>query len=181
MTERQVSGADPSEPLELRRHESCDSGARITLVGLVFEIASTLQRELLPSIERDLGQSGLAFQVLVRLARSPGERLRMTDLAAQTGLTPGGLTRTIDRLAEAGLVFRTSCAADRRVVYAELTDPGHRQCSALLTRHEEEIAALLNGVFDERDGELFIALLQRLRDRIHPDATKISDFESTAY
>jgi MarR family transcriptional regulator, 2-MHQ and catechol-resistance regulon repressor len=156
----------------------CDSGARITLVGLLFEISSSLQRALLPTIERDLGQSGLAFQVLVRLARSPGERLRMTDLADQTGLTPGGLTRTIDRLVEAGLVTRRACAGDRRVVYAELTAPGHHQCSKLLARHEHDIAAMLDGVFDTKDGELFIAMLQRLRDRVHPDAVKISDAET---
>lgn len=159
---------------------NCDSGVRITLVGLLFEIASTLQRELLPSIERDLGQSGLAFQVLVRLARTPGERLRMTDLADQTGLTPGGLTRTIDRLVEAGFVTREACAGDRRVVYAELTDPGHHQCSELLERHERDIAAVLDGVFDQKDGELLIAMLRRLRDRVHPGATKVSDIEAPA-
>jgi MarR family transcriptional regulator, 2-MHQ and catechol-resistance regulon repressor len=154
---------------------SCDSGVRITLVGLLFEITSSLQRALLPSIEHDLGQSGLAFQVLVRIARSPGERLRMSDLASQTGLTPGGLTRTIDRLVSAGLVTRTACAGDRRVVYAELTASGHDQCAELLARHEQDIASILDGVFDERDGALLIAMLQRLRDRVHPGATKISD------
>lgn len=159
---------------------NCDSGVRITLVGLLFEIASTLQRELLPSIERDLGQSGLAFQVLVRLARSAGERLRMTDLAAQTGLTPGGLTRTIDRLVEAGLVTRAACPGDRRVVYAELTSAGHHQCLQLLARHERDIAAMLDGLFDERDGAVLLAMLQRLRDRVHPGATQVSDEVTTA-
>jgi MarR family transcriptional regulator, 2-MHQ and catechol-resistance regulon repressor len=168
-----IPGAEGPEPPETRL--SCDSGVRITLVGLLFEISSTLQRALLPSIEHDLGQSGLAFQVLVRIARSPGERLRMTDLATQTGLTPGGLTRTVDRLVGAGLVTRTACAGDRRVVYAELTGTGHDQCGQLLARHESEIAAMLDGVFNEQDGALLIAMLQRLRDRVHPGATKITD------
>ncbi len=161
-------------------HRSCNSGIRITLVGLLFEISSSLQRALLPEIERNLGHSGLAFQVLVRLARSPGEQLRMTDLATQTGLTPGGLTRTIDRLVEAGLVARRSCAGDRRVVYAELTSAGHDQCAQLLERHERDIAAVLDGVFDEKDGALLLAMLQRLRDRVHPGATTISDVEVSA-
>lgn len=157
---------------------SCESGTRITLVGLVFEIAQSLQRALLPSIEKDLGQSGLAFQVLVRLARSPGERLRMSDLSAQTGLTPGGLTRAVDRLVDAGLVARTTCAGDRRVVYAELTCPGREQSATLLDRHEREIAAILEGVFNEQDGTRLIQLLERLRDRVHPEATLITELES---
>ena len=61
-------------------------------------------------IERRLeAESGLSmqwFEVLIRLARSPGQRLRMTDLAAQTILTPSGLTRAVDRLVDAGLVAR---------------------------------------------------------------------------
>jgi MarR family transcriptional regulator, 2-MHQ and catechol-resistance regulon repressor len=172
---RRVAGA-----VSQKGHLTCESGVRITLVGLMFEITSALERALLPAIERDLGQTGLAFQVLVRLARSPGERLRMTDLAEQTGLTPGGLTRTIDRLVEAGLVARVACAGDRRVVYAELTDAGHRQCAQLLERHERDIAQILEGVFDARDGEVLLVMLERLRDRVHPGATKISDVEATA-
>ncbi len=170
-----------AEPGSRKGHASCDSGVRITLVGMLFEITSSLQRALLPAIERDLGQSGLAFQVLVRLARSPGERLRMADLAEQTGLTPGGLTRTIDRLVEAGFVTRTACAGDRRVVYAELTGPGHRQCAQLLERHEREIAQILDGVFDAHDGELLLVMLERLRDRVHPGATRNTDIGAAAH
>lgn len=173
MTDRLVKGGAGATAGPM----ACDSGTRITLVGLVFEIAASLNRALLPTIEKDLGQTGLAFQVLVRLARSPGERLRMTDLAAQTGLTPGGLTRTIDRLVESGLVARAACGSDRRVVYAQLTSTGHEQCAQLLARHELDIASMLDGVFDHRDGELLIVLLQRLRDRVHPEATKITDAE----
>ena len=167
-------GSAAAKPGFQKGRPSCDSGVRITLVGLMFEITAALQRTLLPAIDRDLGQSGLAFQVLVRLARSPGERLRMTDLAEQTGLTPGGLTRTIDRLVEAGLVARAACAGDRRVVYAELTNPGHDQCEQLLDRHEHEIAQILDGVFNASDAELFLVMLERLRDRVHPGATKIT-------
>lgn len=64
----------------------------VTLVGIVLETAAGLRRALAPGIESELSVGGLAFEVLVRLVRSPGARLRMTDLAAQTGLTPGGLT-----------------------------------------------------------------------------------------
>ena len=176
MTDRLARGSEPGSSAATS-HGGCDSGIRITLVGLLFEISSSLQRTLLPEIERNLGHSGLAFQVLVRLARSPREQLRMTDLATQTGLTPGGLTRTIDRLVEAGFVARRSCAADRRVVYAELTSAGHDQSAQLLERHEHDIAAVLDGVFDEKDGALLLAMLQRLRDRVHPGATTISDIE----
>ena len=67
------------------------------------------------------------FEVLIRLARSPEHRLRMTDLAAQTILSPSGLTRAVDRLVEAGLVEREACPTDRRSTYAVLTPEGERR------------------------------------------------------
>ena len=71
---------------------------QITLVGLVFETAVGLRRSLSPGLDCELGVGGQSFDVLLRLARSPGQRLRMSDVAAQTGLSPGGLTRSVDRL-----------------------------------------------------------------------------------
>ena len=66
------------------------------------------------------------FEVLLRLARTPGGRLRMSDLAAQTTLTASGLTRVVDRLEDAGLVKREACPTDRRSTYAVLTAEGPR-------------------------------------------------------
>src|SRR5580658_3791598 len=83
----------------------------MTMVGLVFESASGIRRALEPSLTCIAGASAPWFEVLIRLARSPGGRLRMSDLAAQTSLTPSGLTRAIDRLAEQQLVTREACRA----------------------------------------------------------------------
>ena len=45
----------------------------------------------------------------------------MSELAAQTSLTPSGLTRSVDRLQEQGLVARRVCPEDRRGSFAVLT------------------------------------------------------------
>jgi len=47
-----------------------------------------------------------AYDVLLRLARAPGRRLRMSDLAERVMMSPSGLTRVVDRLAADGLVRR---------------------------------------------------------------------------
>ena len=60
----------------------------------------------------------------MRLARSPGRRLRMTDLAGQTSLSTSGVTRVVDRMDRDGLVRREACASDRRSSYAVITDAG---------------------------------------------------------
>ena len=99
----------------------------------------------------------------------------MTDLAAQTGLTPGGLTRAVDRLVEAGLVDRRSCSEDRRSWYAFLTPIGADRTGQALARHEREIVSIVSDVFDRSDAETLVELLRRLRDRVHPQAARISD------
>ena len=55
------------------------------------------------------------FEVLMRIARTPGLGLRMSDLAAQTLLTTSGITRVVDRLERdaPGRAAR-SCPTDRR-------------------------------------------------------------------
>lgn len=147
---------------------------QVTLVGLVLETAAGLRRFLSPGLECELGVGGQSFDILVRLARSPGQRLRMSDVAAQTGLTPGGLTRSMDRLVAAGLAVRESCPTDRRTSYARLTDLGSQRMGDALARHREEVAALLGGLLTGTELAALAGLLTRLRDRVHPDAALVS-------
>jgi DNA-binding MarR family transcriptional regulator len=67
-----------------------------------------------------------AYDVLLRLARAPDQRLRMTDLAERVMMSPSGLTRVVDRLAAQGLVKRERFAGDARVMHATLTEDGRR-------------------------------------------------------
>ena len=75
----------------------------------------------MPAVERDYGLPAQSLDVLVHLARSDDGRLRMSELAIQTRLTPSGLTRAVARLCEAGLVRRQVCPEDRRGAFASLT------------------------------------------------------------
>ena len=155
----------------------CPSGGddQITLVGLLLETAAGLRRTLSPGLDGELGVGGQSFDILVRLARTPGERLRMCDVAAQTGLSPGGLTRSMDRLVAAGLVVREACPDDRRASYAHLTERGAAKVADALERHRRDVAALLDGTLSTGDIRALANLLRPLRDRVHPDAALVSD------
>jgi len=72
-------------------------------------------------------EHGLSFSdydVLLRLGRASGHRLRMTELAEKVMLSPSGLTRAVDRLVDEGLVQRARFPGDGRVTLARLTDKG---------------------------------------------------------
>jgi DNA-binding MarR family transcriptional regulator len=148
---------------------------RSTMVGLVFESAVGLRKMIEPSLHFSCGQAAPWFEVLIRLSRSPGQRLRMSDLAAQTSLTPSGLTRAVDRLHDLGLVTREACSADRRGTYAALTDAGQQAMDSTLPRHEALVFEILEGVFDAEEEAMFLALMRKLRDRVNPDAARMTD------
>lgn len=169
-----VAGARGGPAGGRKRLETVDE---VTLVGLLLETAAGLRRELAPNIEGLLGVGGQAFEVLIRLARSPGQRLRMSDLAAQTGLSPGGLTRSVDRLVAAGLAARESCPNDRRGSFARLTPLGARRTAEALERHRHDVAALLDGLLSPAQARSLAELLRVLRDRVHPDAGLVSSDE----
>jgi len=154
------------------------SGDLVTLVGLLVESAAGLRRRLAPGLGCELGVGGQSFDILIRLARSPGNRLRMSDLAAQTGLSPGGLTRSIDRLVGVGLAIREACPSDRRATYARLTPLGAERVGEALARHQAEVGALLEDVWCPEEVAALEHLLRRLRDRVHPDAALVSPPEA---
>ena len=99
----------------------------LTTGGLFAESYAGMAEAYERRLEAESGLSMQWFDVLVRLVRSPGHRLRMTDLAAQTTLTASGLTRAVDRLEAAGLVERQACPTDRRSTFAVLSREGERR------------------------------------------------------
>lgn len=110
--------------------------------------------------------------MLVRLARSPGNRLRMSDLASQASLTPSGLTRAVDRLEATGLVTRRACDEDRRGSYAELTPLGQAKMDEVLPDHRAQLESILPVALSPEERAEVVALLRRLRDVVNPDAAR---------
>lgn len=82
-------------------------------------VVDALEREL--RAERGLPLTW--YDVLVQL-EAAGGKLRMHDLARAVLLSRAGLTRLVDRMAEAGLVDRAPCEDDRRGTFVILTPRG---------------------------------------------------------
>ncbi len=111
------------------------------------------------------------FEVLIRLRRSPGGRLRMTDLSAQTSLTTSGVTRVIDRLERDGLVVREACATDRRSSYAVIAQAGRARLDTVLPEHLALIDEWLTGRLTRAQLDGLLTALRVIRDAVRPGAT----------
>ncbi|WP_329458454.1 MarR family winged helix-turn-helix transcriptional regulator [Streptomyces sp. NBC_01497] len=80
-------------------------------------------------LSRDLyqaGEFGLSRSHVSVLDALETRGLRVTELAADTGLTQPRVTVVLQELAERGLAERTRCTTDRRAVDASITPAGRQ-------------------------------------------------------
>lgn len=107
------------------------------------------------------------YEVLLVLVEAPDNRMRMSDLAASALLSQSGLTRLVDRLAQAGSVERTRCQTDRRGLNAELTDAGRTRLEQARPTH---LGGVRSGFLDRFDGAE-LGVLAGFWERVLPGAT----------
>jgi DNA-binding MarR family transcriptional regulator len=102
------------------------------------------------------------YEVLLRLSRAEGSRMRRVDLAQEVLLTPSGITRLLEGLERAGLVERVACKEDLRVSYAQLTRAGRAKLGAAGKTHVAGIHRLFLEHFDDDERAVLAELLGRL-------------------
>jgi DNA-binding MarR family transcriptional regulator len=88
--------------------------------------------------------------------------MRRVDIAEEVLLTASGITRLLDGLEQSGFVERASCATDRRVVYAVLTDTGLQKLRDASRSHLTQIDALFRARLDDEELAGLTSLLTRL-------------------
>jgi DNA-binding MarR family transcriptional regulator len=143
---------------------------RITSFGLLVEASQALH-DALQCASAQWGGMPQSYEILMRLARTEGQRLRMTDLAAQCRLSPSGISRAVDRLAEDGLVCRASVVEDARGAFAQITPKGNKLIVAALKKHVDDIQTAFIDVLSADERCQLEAITRKLRDHHNPGAT----------
>ena len=146
------------------------SDPRFTAVGLFAEAYTGLTNRFAALLDQHR-LSPVEFEVLMRLARSSGQRLRMTDLAGQTSLSTSGVTRVVDRMDRDGLVRREACASDRRSSYAVITEDGLARLDDVLPAHLDLIQQWFVGQLTPEQLAQLLESLRIIRDAVNPCAT----------
>ncbi|MFJ9900862.1 MarR family winged helix-turn-helix transcriptional regulator [Streptomyces sp. NPDC091280] len=132
----------------------------VTLYGLFVEAFTRLK----PLVHRDLGVPDTWFEVLLRLGRTPGHRLRMTDLAEAVSFSSGGFTRLADRMEKEGLIRRDPDPADRRASFAVLTDKGSEALDRAMITHVTHLRNHVTAPLAAQDRNTLERILRTLRD-----------------
>ena len=109
----------------------------ITTWGLVVEGYAAATAAIQQHIGGVFELPAAWFEVLLRLHRSPGNRLAMTQLAREVSFSSGGFTKLADRIEAGGYIERCACPNDRRVTWIALTPSGIATISAATALHAQ--------------------------------------------
>jgi len=103
-----------------------------------------------------------SYEVLMHIADSEGERMRMHDLASSILFSRSGLTRLVDRLERDGLLCRRSCPSDARGAFACLTTKGRTTLDAARATHLAGVRAMFLDCFTPQEQALLGGFWERL-------------------
>lgn len=103
------------------------------------------------------------YDVLLELNAAPDRRLRMQELAARVVLSRTRVSRLVDEMARGGLVSKSPDEADRRSVWAVITDEGGRALRRTAPRYLRCIEAFFSSHLSEQEKEVVAAAL----DKVH--------------
>jgi len=115
------------------------------------------------------------YDCLLHLSRAENGQMRRVDLAEKLMLTASGVTRLLEGLEVAGLVERATCASDRRVAYAVLTEAGREKLQEASDSHLAGIRTFFEERFSSDELDQLAGLLGRL-----PEAAEASSEDCAA-
>ncbi|OXM60100.1 MarR family winged helix-turn-helix transcriptional regulator [Amycolatopsis vastitatis] len=116
----------------------------------LMRIMTALPRALEDQFLPETGLTITDYGVLVALSEAPDHLLRISALAATTGLSLSRISRVVDALTRRGLVEKRRCAEDGRASNAVLTEAGLARLEAAYPGHLARVRA---SVFDHLSAE----------------------------
>ena len=146
---------------------------RVTLWGLFLEAHEGIKRRLEEELRSAADLPGPWFEVLLRIGRTPGQAVPMTQLARMVLFSSGGFTKLADRMEAAGLIRRAPCPGDRRSHLATLTPEGRAVLDRALSAHVPGIQRHLVDHLTPDQCRQLEQILRTLRavEPAHPDHT----------
>jgi len=77
-------------------------------------------------------------------------------------ISSGSMTYVIDKLEQRGLLQRSACPEDRRVIHVTLTESGSGLMEAIMPQHHEVVDYML-GALSNDEADTLVKLLNKIR------------------
>ena len=116
----------------------------------LIRIATILPRVLDAQLRRRTPLTLSEFGVLLHLSEAPDGEMRMSDIAAQIGLSPSRITRVVADMRTHGLVEYRRDHEDARSNITRITDHGRQE---LAQAYLVQVAGARELIFDHADAD----------------------------
>ncbi|PGS46442.1 MarR family winged helix-turn-helix transcriptional regulator [Bacillus sp. AFS041924] len=80
-------------------------------------------------------------------------------------VSSGSMTYVIDKLEQRGLLIRSDCPNDRRVIHVTLTDDGNGLMDEIMPKYNEFVNQMFKSL-DSDESEMFVQLLKKVRNNV---------------
>lgn len=137
---------------------------RIRIYGMLHETHARIERVCEVTLQRKVGISGAVHEVVLRLARTPGHRLRVTELGAALDVTTGGATRLVNRVVAQGFAVKEPDPDDGRVQWVVLTDLGRDVAERATRLHLADLERELFSRLTDTDRAELVRILTKLSE-----------------
>ncbi|MBW4469583.1 MAG: MarR family transcriptional regulator [Stenomitos rutilans HA7619-LM2] len=141
-----------------------------TARNTLWKLFLTVHTHLVEQVEQDFRQAELPpfewYDVLIALKQAPEQRLRLSELAETLLVNRTDVTRLVDRLEKAGLIYREACKDDRRGAFAVLAPAGLEMQQKMWAVYAQSIAQHFGRHLTEQDISVLTNVLSAmLRDQ----------------
>jgi DNA-binding MarR family transcriptional regulator len=128
-------------------------------LGYLVKQAQNALHRTIDSKMAALDLTAMQWRPLMLIAH--GKACTAAELSRWHGVETSTMTRMLDRLQAKGLLVRKRCEKDRRIIYLELTEEGHRLMAEVPYLIAESFNQHLSG-FDKQEVETLKSLLRRI-------------------
>ncbi len=128
----------------------------------LFIVLSRAQKAINETTNQFFQQNGLnptefaVLELLYHKGRQPLQQIGNKILLAS-----GSITYVVDKLEKRGYLNRISCATDRRVTYAEVSEKGAAFMAEIFPKHEQQLHEMMS-VLSPEEKEQLIELVKKL-------------------
>lgn len=136
----------------------------------LWSVQEWLPTRLDEQLKRDEGVNLHDYFALAQISMAPDEKLTMTQLAAQSDMSPSRLSHVVSRLENRGWVQRQPSSADRRTNIASLTDTGRAFIQQAAPGHVERVLELVFDGLTDHETLLLGELMNKILRRLEPPA-----------
>ncbi|WP_036689266.1 MarR family winged helix-turn-helix transcriptional regulator [Paucisalibacillus globulus] len=115
-----------------------------------FVVLMKASKSLQEVTKDDISNHGMRmsdFEILEALYHK--DRLTVREVSEAVLINTGSITYVIDKLEKKGLIERSNCKDDRRVVYIQITDEGKKLMDNIFPAHQRVIEELFEGISEE--------------------------------